>query len=42
VTHYESGCWRDSKMGDVVEFFFWRLARAAPCCPAACKSMKTW
>ena len=28
--------------GDVAESFFWRLARAALCCPVACKPMKTW
>ena len=28
--------------GDVAESFFWRLARAALCCPVARKSMKTW
>lgn len=27
---------------DRVASFFWRLARAAPCCPAARNSMKTW
>jgi hypothetical protein len=24
------------------ESFFWRFACAAPCCPAARNSMKTW
>ena len=28
--------------GDVAESFFWRVARAALCCPAARNSMRNW
>jgi len=31
-----------SEMREVASLFFWRLARAAPCCPFARNSMKTW